>query len=87
MAWAKLGYYVFINARSGLRDDVARLTYKDFTGSKCLTFWYSMMGNGIGSLTVHVDNRNVLNLKGPQGNGWKEAKVKITGKKSGVGVQ
>ena len=82
-----LGFYVFMNARKGQKGDDAGLLYKGFTGNKCLTFWYHMRGRGVGSLDVWVDNTNVLVLEGSQGNEWKKAKVKITGKNSEVGVQ
>ena len=39
----------------------------------CLTFYYHMYGDTMGSLTVSSGNRIVFNASGEQGNYWKKA--------------
>ncbi|XP_078697415.1 MAM domain-containing protein 2-like [Branchiostoma floridae x Branchiostoma belcheri] len=53
------------------------------TGPHCLTFYYSMKGQGIGSLNVYLrtvgmgtnDDRKLWSRSGPQGNKWSKAEV------------
>ena len=47
----------------------------------CLTFWYHMRGNGIGSLKVEKVNSQgqvgIFEMMGHQGDEWKQAMIDI----------
>ena len=48
----------------------------------CLTFWYHMRGNGIGSLKVDKvnsqgQNVEIFEMNGHQGDQWKQAMIDI----------
>ena len=76
---------MFMNAKKGSRSDFASLLLKQFSGIKCLSFWYCMRGKDMGQLKVYVDGNRELLIDGQQGDGWKKAEVKILGFNSEVG--
>lgn len=49
------GYYVYTNAEKGKHRDIAELKSAGITSSpnQCLSFWYHMSGDDIGSLRVY----------------------------------
>jgi len=71
------GYYLYIEASAPRRQgDLARITTPNFqnipaaNGQFCLSFWYHMYGDNIGSLNVFLnDNGNKLQLWGRSGKG------------------
>eukprot|EP00795_Rhopilema_esculentum_P012712 gene12712-3431_t len=78
-----LGTYIFIetsgfNRRAG---EKARLESELFSTSngKCLSFWYHMYGQTIGTFNIYLKNSNGETLlktyNGSQGNIWKEGEV------------
>ncbi|KAH3887714.1 hypothetical protein DPMN_011733 [Dreissena polymorpha] len=73
------GYYLYIEASAPRQPgDLARITTPSFqntaTGSFCLSFWYHMYGNNIGSLNVYLQDggskTNVFTRTGNQVNFW-----------------
>jgi hypothetical protein len=79
------GSYIFLEASSPrIQGDRAWLVSESFSTSSlnCLSFWYSMNGNGIGALRVWVWAQNgaqtpIWELKGRQGTSWLQGRVKI----------
>ena len=69
-----------MDVKKGQQYDDAGL-YVKFSGDTCLTFWYTMRGNGAGSIEVIVDNayKPVLELKGPKDTAWHQGQVEVTG--------
>ncbi|KAI8780792.1 MAM and LDL-receptor class A domain-containing protein 2, partial [Biomphalaria glabrata] len=85
---SSLGKYAYIEASGQMTGNNAILnsgTYLGFQYSRlgCLTFWYHMYGNGIGTLNVYRKDQgnsstvNIWTLSGPQENMWKKATVSI----------
>ncbi|XP_033751996.1 MAM and LDL-receptor class A domain-containing protein 1-like [Pecten maximus] len=85
------GYYVYTEASNPRRNgDKARLISPDVavtgTQTKCLTFWYFMMGRNVAQLNVYAKSGLALpttpiwRRSGNQGNRWVKAKVDITAK-------
>ncbi|XP_031550235.1 zinc metalloproteinase nas-14-like [Actinia tenebrosa] len=79
------GYYVYLEtswpARLGY---TSTLSSKWLEGSeaRCLSFWYSMHGQSVGSIRVYItddlDVRKLLWLRsGPQGWSWRKASIQI----------
>ncbi|XP_067654504.1 MAM and LDL-receptor class A domain-containing protein 1-like [Haliotis asinina] len=82
----RLGHYMYIETSSPRRpNDVARLNSFILTGPTsptCLTFWYHMYGNSIGTLNVYVTRNGakgspIWQMSGNQGNSWNVAEVSI----------
>ncbi|XP_069133150.1 MAM and LDL-receptor class A domain-containing protein 1-like [Argopecten irradians] len=85
------GYYVYAEASTPRRNgDKARLLSPDVavtgTQTKCLTFWYLMMGRNVAQLSVYAKSGIALpstpiwKRSGNQGNRWIKAQVDITAK-------
>ncbi|XP_078334103.1 MAM and LDL-receptor class A domain-containing protein 1-like [Crassostrea virginica] len=81
------GHYLYLEASSPRRQgDRCWLVSPRFsaTTNTCFQFWYSMSGQGIGSLSVIVKypdagtNTTVWSLSGDQGNRWIQGQVPIT---------
>ena len=82
----RAGHYLFIEAsRPQMPGDRAILQSQTFpaTASRCLTFWYHMLGTGIGTLSVSMvmlpSNKSVTlwSLSGNQQDQWRFARVPI----------
>ena len=81
------GHYMFIEA-SGLNRRTGEKAYlfsdyQDPNTAACLSFWYHMYGDGIGSLNVYTkiiqtgNKQQRFTLSGNQGNQWQQASVDI----------
>ena len=73
--------YVYIETASPRRQgDNAKLEKSglSFNTKKCLSFYYHMYGNTIGTLNVYVGSNKVFTKSGNQGNKWNKASVNIT---------
>ncbi|XP_021371354.1 MAM and LDL-receptor class A domain-containing protein 1-like [Mizuhopecten yessoensis] len=88
---SKRGYYVYTEASTPrVRGDKARLISPDVTvtgtQTKCLTFWYFMMGRNVAQLNVYAKSGLALpttpvwRRSGSQGNQWLKAQVDLTAK-------
>ncbi|XP_031568761.1 MAM and LDL-receptor class A domain-containing protein 1-like [Actinia tenebrosa] len=84
-----LGYYIYLESSNPfVAGNKARLLSRQYQTSTavCLHFWYHMFGDTIGSLTVYIDNEHgrskIWEIKGNQGNEWKNANVPIKSKSS-----
>ncbi|XP_021371353.1 MAM and LDL-receptor class A domain-containing protein 1-like, partial [Mizuhopecten yessoensis] len=78
------GHYMYIDASSSQSGQKARLISPSSNGqhSMCMTFYYSMYGNGVDSLNVYAKAGNSLgqpiwSLSGDQGVGWSIAQVRL----------
>ncbi|XP_019636761.1 PREDICTED: zinc metalloproteinase nas-14-like [Branchiostoma belcheri] len=79
------GRFLFIEATKKAPGKKARgfSPVYNTTGPHCLTFYYNMKGQGIGSLNVYLrmvgmatdDVRKLWSRSGPQGNRWSKAEV------------
>jgi MAM domain. len=78
------GYYMYAEASGPARKmQKASLISKSFRGipNRCITFFYSMYGMGIGALRLYVKTtgsdmeREIWSKEGEQGKGWLEAEV------------
>ncbi|XP_071956933.1 MAM and LDL-receptor class A domain-containing protein 1-like [Antedon mediterranea] len=84
-----LGHYVYVETSSPrVENDRARLespVYDDGRSDECLTFWFHMWGDHIGSLNVYQWNTGDTfvypswSRNEDQGNMWRRAKVTIVG--------
>lgn len=80
----KRGYYIYIKASNpfGKRNLIGILEseYFEFSDDRCLSFWYHMYGNEMGSLQVNIsslstttnqiNNISLFRREGNQGNKW-----------------
>lgn len=80
------GFYAYIETSAPRhRGDVAILDSANLPptppGGHCLTFWYYMFGNNIGSLNIYLvtnSNRTLFwSRNGTQGDAWKKAQRQI----------
>ncbi|EDO39624.1 predicted protein, partial [Nematostella vectensis] len=71
------GYYMYTEASDRRRGDTSRmeLVSLDFSGDKCLFFYYHMVGSGVGSLNVYIGGSKVFSKNGPQGLTWRKAQI------------
>ena len=80
-----VGYYAYIETSSPRRrNDNAKISNGPFSGVKCLHFYYSMIGNTIGSLVIHQhihgQDLDVWSKKGKQlGSEWHSDNVTVYG--------
>ena len=80
-----LGYYIYTEATLGNKKDSTHLvspTVKYINSTSCLSFWYHMFGNHIGTLEVHKqinggNKQRLFMLSGYQGHIWSQAQVQI----------
>ena len=80
-----LGYYIYTEASLGATDDSTHLvspTVKYINSTSCLSFWYYMFGNHIGTLKVHKqikggNKQRLFMVSGNQGERWSQAQVQI----------
>ena len=80
-----LGYYICSEAFQGYGDESTHLvspTVKFINSTSCLSFWYHMFGNNIGTLEVHQqikggNKQRLFNISGDQGDQWSQAQVQI----------
>ncbi|XP_031568759.1 MAM and LDL-receptor class A domain-containing protein 2-like [Actinia tenebrosa] len=80
------GSYIFIEASApAATGNTARLLSKIFpaTSGRCMSFWYSMYGGGMGDLNVYLKDpetgamEKIWSKSGDQGQDWKNAEVTI----------
>ncbi|KAK1172074.1 MAM and LDL-receptor class A domain-containing protein 2-like isoform X2 [Acipenser oxyrinchus oxyrinchus] len=78
------GYYIYVDHSQGYPGDRSMLVSEIFpsaVGGRCLTFWYHMYGQDIGTLTLYSNNRTlhesgntygdlIWSKSGSQGNAW-----------------
>ncbi|KXJ21860.1 MAM and LDL-receptor class A domain-containing protein 2 [Exaiptasia diaphana] len=84
------GYYIYLESSTPFETgNKARLLSRQYQSSTvvCLSFWYHMFGETIGSLRVYIDvqekeRQRVWEKSGNQGNTWKMARVSIMNKSS-----
>ena len=80
-----VGYYAYIETSSPRRrNDNAKIRNGPFSGVKCLHFYYSMIGNTIGSLIIHQhihgQDLNIWSKSGEQpGSEWHYDNVTLHG--------
>ncbi|XP_078360420.1 MAM and LDL-receptor class A domain-containing protein 1-like isoform X2 [Oculina patagonica] len=75
------GNYAYIETSSPrVQGDNAKLVKNglSFSTKKCLSFYYHMYGNTMGTLNVYVGQKKIFTKSGNQGNQWTLAKVDIT---------
>ena len=75
------GKYVYIEtSRPRRQGDKAKLEKSglSFNTKKCLSFYYHMYGNTIGTLNVYVGSKKVFTKSDNQGNKWYNTSVDIT---------
>lgn len=80
-----IGHYMYTETSSPRKQgDKARLASKTYpaTNGMCLSFWYHMYGNSIGTLNVYTSTFSRLGspvwaLYGNQGNNWRKAQTTI----------
>lgn len=75
------GKYVYIETSSPrVSGDNAKLIKSglSFRTKKCLSFYYHMYGDSMGTLNVFVGQRKIFTKSGDQGNQWKKASVDVT---------
>lgn len=83
MALAK-GTYIYLEASGIHRGTTSRLISATVypSGPSCLTFWYHMYGNDMGTLKVFIPTRDeddqLWYKSGNQGNQWLQALVDIS---------
>ncbi|XP_031548611.1 uncharacterized protein LOC116286289 [Actinia tenebrosa] len=83
---SKNGHYVYAEASSASQGQTANLVSKEFppTEIRCITFYYHMYGEGMGTLKVFVndtstgDMRLLFTKTGNQGDEWKKGNATIT---------
>jgi hypothetical protein len=83
-----IGTYLYIESsvprRPGDRAVLQSATFPAAVSYTCLTFYYHMLGSGIGSLVVYTqtvqggNNMVLWTLSGDQGNHWLQANVPIS---------
>lgn len=84
----RTGHYIFIESSSPQHPgDIARIDSPVYnptgTSSACLTFWFSMNGNQIGTLNVYRKigssrGKPIWTLSGNQGLQWRKAQVTVS---------
>lgn len=71
---------MFIEASNLPKGYLAKMTKKILlTGKSCLSFYYNMYGVYMGSIKVLVQGKQVFEVSGDKGKGWKKAEVKLQG--------
>ncbi|XP_071500925.1 MAM and LDL-receptor class A domain-containing protein 1-like [Diadema antillarum] len=89
------GVYIYLDASSHMEGAVATVKSGELDSSQaqCLSYWYFMYGDGIGSLTTQLSSNSLsqpITLKTLQGNqlyGWKQLKVPIPALEGGFTSQ
>ncbi|XP_076073381.1 uncharacterized protein LOC143044987 [Mytilus galloprovincialis] len=82
---SETGFYVYSDARSGNRRDIAQLTSGSIVSrhKQCLSFWYHMYGDDIGRLKVFQMNslkgnkKRIFLKKSNQSNAWQQATIDL----------
>ncbi|XP_071130348.1 uncharacterized protein [Mytilus edulis] len=82
---SETGFYVYSDARSGIKRDVAQLTSGSIVSrhKQCLSFWYHMYGDDIGRLKVFQMNslkgnkKRIFLKKSNQSNAWQQATIDL----------
>ncbi|CAG2231063.1 unnamed protein product [Mytilus edulis] len=82
---SETGFYVYSDARSGKKRDVAQLTSGSIVSrpKQCLSFWYHMYGDDIGRLKVFQMNslkgnkKRIFLKKSNQSNAWQQATIDL----------
>lgn len=89
MDFQQPGFYMYAEASGpAAPGNKASLVSKRFpaVNHRCMTFFYSMYGLGVGALRVFIIvedtiyEKKVWEKTGNQGKGWKEAEVEISSK-------
>ena len=77
------GIYFFIETSQKQGDKAWLVSQSFFNSRKCLTFYYHIYGNNIGSLNVYRkiygNKYSVWSKSGNQGNAWLKAQVYVDG--------
>ncbi|XP_052069254.1 uncharacterized protein LOC127708424 [Mytilus californianus] len=79
------GFYVYSNAKNGNTSDIAQLTSGPIVSGpkQCLSFWYHMYGDDIGSLRVFQLNnvkgneKRIFRKKSNQSDAWHQEKIDL----------
>ncbi|KAK7478852.1 hypothetical protein BaRGS_00029951, partial [Batillaria attramentaria] len=81
------GHYMYTEVswnNPGVKADLISPDYTPTTSKTCLTFWYHMYGNTIGTLEVYTapsgdlgNKAKIWTKSGSQGNLWKEASISV----------
>ena len=78
------GYYLYFEASSPAQQGQTSCFFsRDFPVGSChrLTFWYHMLGSGIGKLSVQIKTssgtKSVWEKSGEQGDKWIQASVDV----------
>lgn len=61
-----LGHYIYVDSSVGEWGDMSFLISEVFQPSSrrhCLTFWYHMYGNHVGTLRVYINDRSGERLR------------------------
>ena len=75
-----VGFYAYVETSSPRkRNDNAKLEFTPSLGSgeTCISFYYQMLGEGVGTLKVHVNGIVIFEVSNEQGNDWKKADLKV----------
>jgi len=79
-----LGFYIYAEASSpAMVGNTARLLSKTFpsTTARCMKFWYSMNGMGVGSLRVYIKTgsfmEKIWEKNGNQGQEWNMGEITL----------
>ena len=54
------------------------LTTKVYRTAYCMSFWYHMYGNTMGTLEVKIGGRTLFTKTGDQGNNWINEKIDVS---------
>lgn len=81
-----VGYYAYTAAENGNPGNVAKLESVEITSSphQCLSFWYNMHGEDIGSLLVYQiysnkdGNMPIWTVRGAKGTEWIYQAINLT---------
>ena len=74
-----VGQYVYFDSGSpDVEGEEVTLLTKTYTQPYCMSFWYNMHGEGMGTLTVKIKDGSILFRKtGAQGNQWLNARIDV----------
>lgn len=78
-----LGKYAYIESSQRQPGEKARLVSPSLSGAQCLTFYYSMNGQMMGTLSLHVVNgqgtKQVWKATGDHGKSWLKKSITVDG--------
>ena len=74
-----LGQYAFMETSSPVAAGAqVTLTSKVYRTAYCMSFWYHMYGNTMGTLQVKIGGRTLFTKTGDQGNNWVNEKIDVS---------